>query len=1192
MTDQTPFEAWLEEFESAWRSPSPPAIGEYVQKPDVVDNQAFLVALLEMDLEYRWKQYPDASKRPDQERLPTFPSVADYRSALSVALSSSATLELILQEFRLRNQWGGGVSLQQLVEDNNSILSEEQILQLKAKLEHTIAQSSQRVEDTPRSGHIGPYKILQKIAEGGMGAVYMADQEKPIRRRVALKLIKGGVEGGQIIARFEAERQALAMMDHPNIAKILDAGTTDDGSPYFVMELVKGIPITEYCDQNKLSVRERLELLIPVCAAVQHAHQKGIIHRDLKPSNILVACSDGVPIPKVIDFGLAKSLEPVHRLTDKTLFTEFGSVLGTLQYMSPEQAEFNHLDVDTRTDIYALGAILYELLTGSPPIDRATLKNHAFLQVLKLIKEYEPENPSDRISDTTRTAPGVSQRRRIAGPGRLQQLLQGELDWIVMRAIERDRARRYETVGSLREDVARYLANEPVSARPPGQIYLLKKFTSRNWKTLTALFVTLGLTITALVSFSVWAEREKHNQIQLQQANARAARSDYRSALNFRKAGRMGQFIEQLERVPPEQRQIEWRLARNANMGQIVNKHKHAVFTVAVSADGNLVASAGSGAQILIRDLSTSTLKARIIEPHAQELVRALVFHPGNPNVLVSGGSDGYIRFWDIESGKQSREVKASDYEVRTLDFNRDGSRLLAGGGEKITKKDENPFGWLSIWNPDTLEREVTFEGHADCVHSAQFSPDDSLVLSGSRDLKIHIWQAETGQLLHAVRASSYVWDVAWHPDGRWFASATEDNFVWLHEMTSQQPRLRWKRSGPSTVVFTVSFSDDGSQLATGCYNGTVKLWDTGSGEEIRLLKGHTGLVRATEFIPGQDTLLSGSQDPDQTVRSWDVSSGPESMTLAAHTQSVNAISFSQDGQLLASVSGTHEREPYPYRPDIEIDNSLKVWDVSTGQTLSEHRLHTDTVTDVEFDPRFPNGRCVATSSLDGTIRLWDRQHQTEVLQVNADSPVYAIRFNTTGTSFASAGQDGVLKLWTTENGSLAASIPVQPGTRLTCLDWSEDDQTIVVGSVSGEVTSVDVASLRPRWNTAVEYETFAVGISPDGKYVLSGNGGTSLTMLDGGTGEIQRTISNHLFSAYSIDFYSEGQTTRMLTGSHNGDWKLWDLTGMEELSSVRPFSKRIWNHIFDARVSPDGERIAIACSDGFIRIWDCSRKL
>jgi tetratricopeptide (TPR) repeat protein/serine/threonine protein kinase len=351
---------------------------------------------------------------------------------------------------------------------------------------------------------IGPYKLLQQIGEGGMGTVFMAEQTEPVQRKVALKLIKPGMDSRQVIARFEAERQALALMDHPHIAKVLDAGTTGSGLPYFVMELVKGVPITKYCDEHHLTPRERLELFIPVCQAVQHAHQKGIIHRDLKPSNVLVALYDGRPVPKVIDFGVAKATG--QKLTERTMYTEFGAIVGTLEYMSPEQAESNQLDIDTRSDIYSLGVLLYELLTGTTPFEKKRLKDAALMEILRIIREDEPQRPSTRLS-TTDELPSIAANRGLE-PNKLSGLVRGDLDWIVMKALEKDRNRRYETASGFAVDIQRYLADEPVSACPPSIAYRLRKFARRNRGTLTVSAVVV-LAVFAVAGSVGWMVRDR-----------------------------------------------------------------------------------------------------------------------------------------------------------------------------------------------------------------------------------------------------------------------------------------------------------------------------------------------------------------------------------------------------------------------------------------------------------------------------------------------------------------------------------------------------------------------------------------------------------------------------------------------------------------------------------------------------------
>ena len=365
------------------------------------------------------------------------------------------------------------------------------------------------------------YKLLEPIGEGGMGEVWVADQLEPIRRRVALKLIKAGMDSKSVLARFEAERQALALMDHPNIARVLDAGATADGRPFFALELVKGTPITEFCDARKLSPRERLELFVPVCQAIQHAHQKGIIHRDIKPSNVLVALHDEHPVPKVIDFGVAKAIG--QQLTEKTLYTGFGALVGTPAYMAPEQATFNQLDVDTRADVYALGVLLYELLAGSPPFEPARLKQAALDEVLRLVREEEPQRPSARLSTSQARATIAAVRQ--TDPDKLTRLIRGELDWIVMKALEKERTRRYETANGLAMDVQRHLAGEPVLAVPPSAGYRLRKFVRKYRAGLTTA-AALALLLVAGVAVSTW-QAVRATRLE---AAARLAESEARQA--------------------------------------------------------------------------------------------------------------------------------------------------------------------------------------------------------------------------------------------------------------------------------------------------------------------------------------------------------------------------------------------------------------------------------------------------------------------------------------------------------------------------------------------------------------------------------------------------------------------------------------------------------------------------------------
>ncbi len=449
-------------------------------------------------------------------------------------------------------------------------------------------------EDAPQREWIGPYKLFQKIGEGGMGVVYMAEQHEPVRRKVALKIIKPGMDTRQVIARFEAERQALAVMDHPHIAKVLDAGATDSGRPYFVMELVNGIPITHFCDEQHLTPKERLELFVPICHAVQHAHQKGIIHRDLKPSNILVALYDNKPVPKVIDFGVAKATSQA--LTEKTMFTQLGQVVGTLEYMSPEQAQRNQLDIDTRSDIYSLGVVLYELLTGDTPFDRTRLRSAAMDEMLRIIREEDPPRPSTKLS-SSQNLPSVAANRKVE-PAKLTAFVRGEIDWIVMKALDKDRARRYESASSFADDVQRYLSHEPVLACPPSATYRFRKFARRN-KVLLATTTTVAAALVLGLIGTTWQ-------------SVRATRAERKAVENEQRA-----IAERDEKEKAREREAEQRrLAETAQ--QTASEEAAVAKAVNEFLKDDLLGLAGAGAQFEAGltpdpDLKLSTLLDRAL---------------------------------------------------------------------------------------------------------------------------------------------------------------------------------------------------------------------------------------------------------------------------------------------------------------------------------------------------------------------------------------------------------------------------------------------------------------------------------------------------------------------------------------------------------------------------------------------------
>ena len=587
----------------------------------------------------------------------------------------------------------------------------------------------------------GKYKLVEPIGEGGMGTVWMAQQTEPVRRVVAVKLIKAGMDSRAVLARFEAERQALAMMDHPNIAKVLDAGATPDGRPYFVMELVKGVPITAFCDARKLTPRQRLELFVPVCQAVQHAHQKGVIHRDIKPSNVLVALYDDRPVPKVIDFGVAKAAGSP--LTDHTLLTGFGAVVGTPEYMSPEQASFNQLDVDTRSDVYSLGVLLYELLAGSPPFRRRELEKAGVLEIFRVIREVEPPRPSHRLS-TADALPSIAANRGTE-PRHLTRLVRGELDWIVMRALEKDRARRYETANGLAADVGRYLVGEPVQAVPPSVGYRVQKFVRRNRAAVlvAAGFLLLagagagGITLAYLRALDAEADaRDKARIAGEEKVLADAAR---------KQAERTAASLEVDVILATYQHGLAVGLLRLADTHKrlpVDLQHLREFTALAVLSGGQVFAP-------LLTPLSHDGYP--IVESHT---VR------GNRTMLTLGG-DETIRLWDVLSARTLTTLSYGTEQLVSCGLSQDGRTAYVETADGVVRFWDVPAGtlraqteprpWRYGWRR-APRRQRDGEEWATSIDSHVLVGNSRMLTSNSGHFNgqcTELWDTQSGKLVH-----------------------------------------------------------------------------------------------------------------------------------------------------------------------------------------------------------------------------------------------------------------------------------------------------------------------------------------------------------------------------------------------------------------------------------------------------------
>ncbi|HTI51315.1 MAG TPA: serine/threonine-protein kinase, partial [Planctomycetaceae bacterium] len=615
-----------------------------------------------------------------------------------------------------------------------------------------------QIDEAPGS-MIGPYKLREMLGEGGMGTVYVAEQVTPVRRTVALKVIKPGMDSREVVARFEAERQALAIMDHPHIAKVLDAGTTESGRPYFVMDLIRGIPITDYCDQRELGPRERLELFIKVCQGVQHAHERGIIHRDLKPSNVLVAQHDDLAVPKIIDFGVAKAVE--QRLSEETIYTRFAQVIGSPLYMSPEQAELNAVGVDSRSDIYSLGVLLYELLTGTTPFDKDVLRAAGLDGMRKMIRESDHPRPSNRLSTLDVKKRSTVAHRRGTDPRHLQLLLRGDLDWIVMKTLEKDRSRRYESVVAFAADLRRYLDDKPVEARSPSVGYRLRKFVRRNRHTLGTTAVVLVALITGLISASAFIavnEGERGEIIRVGDQDGWGKRIT-EAKVSEDSPATSGDSRSEDPHLPG----LIPRPQRHSGMGRwqlIMTRPRSIVsegWTITWSPDSRFVAF-GEGCDVRVYSIPTFQL-VRVLSGHTNSVIA--VDWSSDGKQIASTSVDNTIRLWDAATGLPGPVLTGHRGRVDTVAWHPDSRRLASGSRDNSVR----------LWTSDGAPGPV-LKGHADHVYSVAWNSEGTRLASAGFGGLIHIWDAD-GNPDRVIANVPRLRTIAWSPGGTQLLAAS-----------------------------------------------------------------------------------------------------------------------------------------------------------------------------------------------------------------------------------------------------------------------------------------------------------------------------------------------------------------------------------------------------------------------------------
>jgi serine/threonine protein kinase/WD40 repeat protein len=965
---------------------------------------------------------------------------------------------------------------------------------------------------------IGPYKLLQKIGEGGMGVVYMAEQAQPVRRRVALKIIKPGMDSAQVVARFEAERQALALMDHQNIARVYDAGATDTGRPYFVMELVHGVPITRFCDDNKLTPRERLGLFVPVCQAVQHAHQKGVIHRDLKPTNVLVCLYDGKPVPKIIDFGVAKATS--QPLTERTMFTQFGTLVGTLEYMSPEQAEMSQLGIDTRSDVYSLGVLLYELLTGATPLERKRLREVAFDELLRIIREEEPLKPSTRLSSSGAALAGISAQRKTE-PGRLTRLVRGELDWIVMKALEKDRTRRYDSASGLARDLERYLTDEAVEACPPTLGYRARKFARKNRKPLTAA-AAFGLLLLGGIAASSWqairaTRAEEHAFLERDEAEkAREAEADQRG-------------IAVAERNTAQQE----RDAANAARAELRRAH----YAVTM----NLIPTAWEADNYgrvleLLDDLrpkapdetdlrgfewhhwdNLSHAERRTQQPQGPGRVLSLSLSGDGSrmagHVAVNNGeakTASFVKVWDTAGGRELRSwpVDANANQQLILVLNHDGSRLVGRHAVREGTRWTNP--WVQAWEVATgkvifTRKELFFRDLAISADGKRLATVDGEDMPMPRAPHVvKVWDLAAPDREPTIMEGSgsrLPHDLSLSPDGSrlvciYAGTGPTPAHIPLWDTATGKARAKIEGERPFVDLRGLAFSPDGARLAAvgreriGSANTIDQryhcyLWERTASDEFKLLHNTPtaaagGVVRLA-FSPDGRTLAAWTTGMlgGTAVRLLDAASGVERQVVRGHAAQVESAAFSADGTRLITAGDTNVSQPG--------GPLVKEWDVAPATTLGLPA--TVTVQSPTGDrlavyqrswgsPQKPEG-----GSAEVTIR--DRAGK-EIVVFRGHDRVHQVTFSPDGRLVVSREWGGQTKIWETDTGNVRWASGKLPAAQLSPAAWSQpfsaDGRLLALPEPDG-VKVVRAADFQPLFGIG---DTFQRYFSPDGRRLVA----------------------------------------------------------------------------------------------------------
>jgi eukaryotic-like serine/threonine-protein kinase len=890
----------------------------------------------------------------------------------------------------------------------------------------------------------GKYMLIEAIGEGGMGQVFMAQQTEPVKRAVAVKVIKAGMDSKAVLARFEAERQALAMMDHPNIARVLDAGATESGRPFFVMELVKGVPITQFCDERKLTPKQRLELFVPVCQAIQHAHQKGIIHRDIKPSNVLVALYDDRAVPKVIDFGVAKATGQT--LTDMTLMTGFGAVVGTPEYMSPEQASLNNMDVDTRSDVYSLGVLLYELLTGSTPMDRKSLGKAALLEILRIVRELEVPRPSHKLS-TADALPSISANRGTE-PAKLSKLMKGELDWLVLKALEKDRTRRYETANGFARDIQRYLDDEIVEARPPSTGYRLKKFVRRHKGQVIAASLVMFVLLGGIVG-TTW-----------QAIRAEIARERAETAEHLASQERDRATAERDEKEAARAKELE---ARRVAQDRLVRSHVR------------------SGATATERDEGFNAL------------------HWYNAAWQADAENPERDSIHRLRIGSALRQLP----ELQAVRIHSDNLKecTISPDGQKVLSYSDQSYS-VEVWSPITGRLLVAPLPHPKFVLSAEWTANGKYLFTWANDHALLVWDAATGKLVGAPLHSQVgvsLSAVGLSPDGRTgLLAAKEESMIEAVEVQTGKNLRTWKTDGDA---ISLRYSPTGNRFASAVADKAI-LFDPNAPEPIATVSHWTG-----KLPDYHDSPTSNKENPSAARLPAFTADGRRFITLVPNGHGF-AVWDTESGKMIATQNQIHQSYGLTISPSgrlvMTYGNSVSgkwlyyVCEVATGRVVTQANGRRT----VNNGTIFPDEKSVLYATSGGDVARAD---------ITSDGQPYGPVLRTSGAGLLSpqispdgrtvliANSDGIAKVWKLPSTNKWSSYDIALGGPTNGRIATRDGR-VRVEQLNG-IVEVRKGSGEPKVLENAPKDEYC-WLSPDGLHAVFADGKKAYRVWDTSTGK------------------------------------------------------------------------------------------